>query len=287
MWEIEKKSLRVITLFKHRFFNKRIGILLLCQIFVLYYIIFGLNKIAASYQCQISPNVFPFLCSNYTFLLVLIFSVGYMYADVPFMNYSEINFLIREKRKGWLISQEIVMLLEAIAFSLSIWIIANLMIFPHALMSMEWNEIWYTMALTNIGLQASVLLNVDYEIIKQFSAIEANVLSILLLVLFIFLLGNIMLFLSQSISRGVSMAFMGIIGALLIIAENISINPWAIWLSPASWIRLDKLLNPNKSMYTPTYTESILVLTGILFVLVFLNYFRLKKKDFNFNNEVS
>lgn len=161
------------------------------------------------------------------------------------------------------------------------------MLLPHISMRMEWNEIWYTMALTNIGQQTSTHLVVDYEIIKHFSAIEANILSLFLLSIFIFLLGNIMLFLSQIISRGVSMAFMGIIGALLIIAENIPLNPWAIWLSPASWIRLDKLLNPNKSMYTPNCSEIIILLVGILWIMIVLNYFIVKKKNFGFNNEIS
>lgn len=210
--------------------------------------------------------VFVFNDIYYTFLSTIM-SLGMiaLCAGAPFLSQYQVHVLLRTGRKRWLRGQLAYLCVLALIYT-AFWAVCPLICALGRIeWSAEWGKIWSTLAFTDASTQQRIMLDVPYNILTQYSPVEALALSLALRFLYVFMLGMVV-FVGNLISRSCAGVVVGILMSLEdYLLTTTAFNKFFL-ASPLTLTRIS-MLDPRDIWFDPTPGEAFMVLGGAALAL--------------------
>lgn len=271
--------------FIKRFVSLKTGTLFLLQLFVLFVYLTPLKEYAEAIRYPVTPWLMPFLFSNVYFTFFFTCGAVYYYSDIPFMQHSEMYALIRAGRIKWGISKIAGIILGGFAFSAIEIVLSVLPLFPFVDWNTGWGKLLHTLSMTDAASQYGINLFVPYEILSNYSAIEAVGISFLIGGLVATFLGILMFFISLYFSRLTAICAAMFFAILSVVVYNIrGIYHWVIYLSPVSWLNL-MFIDKGNSQGFDMLSFCVFVLLAVIALGSILILWKLKSTDYDFVKE--
>lgn len=213
---------------------------------------------AVQMQYPCSPWVFPFMMSQYTFLLLFFLAAIYANADIPFMQYSNLYVLLRAGRKKWGAVQVCVLFLRALAVTAVTALCSAVTLLPAVEATADWGKLLRTLALGMLPDGFYLEYSILYEAIVKWSPAEAFVLTFLITALVVFFLYSAMFLVSLYTGRGSAVygAAFFIFSMFLILNTHPKIRHGLAKLVPVLWPEIARLYTPDYGYYwlpSPVY----------------------------------
>jgi hypothetical protein len=194
-------------------------------------------------QISIAPWMAPHIFSNQLFVTLFGFILCYMFADVPFMNRSELYWVLREGRGYWLVGKMGVIIVESILIGVWSALCGALIFIPHLTWDSGWGRVIYTITYSSeVQEEYWRLFNVTSSaLIEQYTPIQAELICILLITMVSVCIGITMFMLSIYTRRSVSVIF-GLMCASLHYAVGMMPQLMQLfYISPLTWLLVGKL----------------------------------------------
>lgn len=272
----------IFTDYKNSFLTKRVLVLFLLLFVVTHIFTAPLRQLSAGVGYKISAWSFPFLFFDMYYLLIFMFACIYFFSNVPFLNYHQIYRIVRTGKLRWGIHQIFNIIISAVLLMGAVFLMTELVLFPHASWENDWGKVIYTLSLTDIGEKYNVLLYFSYDIIKTYTPFQLVGKTLLIGILSISFLGNMMFMLSIYFSRTAALFAASLETAFIIMSENMYLFPQMVFFSPLSWIRLDKMLYLfQKNLPAPDISEMVLYLAGANLICIVLTLIKIRSIEYS------
>ena len=203
----------------------------------------------------------------YCTFLSTIMSLGMiaLCAGAPFLSQYQVQVLLRTGRKRWLRGQLAYLCVLALIYT-AFWAVCPLICALGRIeWSAEWGKIWSTLAFTEAATQQRIMLDVPYNILMQYSPVEALALSLALRFLYVFMLGMVV-FVGNLISRSCAGVVVGILMSLVDYLLTTTGFRQFFLASPLTLTRIS-MLDPRNIWFDPTPGEAFMALGGAALAL--------------------
>lgn len=225
----------------------------------------GFSTYAARLGAKIHPWLFSLLPGSGLNFLIIILPYILLICDAPFRNGQQQYVIQRVGKISWICGQFLFLLLTAILYATFLWVLSWFFLLPN----LEWNPEWGAVLRTAAKLKdygAYSDLQIDYEIIKTFSADFSSAWVYLMLICVLFLMGECMAFCNLFLSRGIGVALSI---AMLLFNLMICFQPYdrrpLVWVSPISWLNLSMMGRTNQGL--PSFSFSMVSILGLCFIV--------------------
>lgn len=207
---------------------------------------------------SISCWYFPFLfvsninCIFYYFALIL------MYCNAPYVEEHQMSLMLRSGRKQWFAGQILYTVMASFAFFVWMAVLSIIEYIPYVGFSTEWEGILMKLSQNPRAYGHGLYLNVPYEILQNYTPIQAFLLCFGINVGVGTLLGLLIFYVNLWKSRGYGAAVaLAWVALSDIVVQKVGMRRWMIILAPTSWT--------NLSLYCERVSR-----ISLGFVLVFL-----------------
>lgn len=260
-------------------------------ILVMFMVCFRYNKpvrdFAAKVNWPVSWCVFPFLMSQFSFLILFWFGIIYINTDVPFKQYINMYQIIRTGRKRWIAGQIGGIVIRSFLAVFLASIMSALTLYPHIEFTNDWGKGLRTLATENTVEGFNYYYRIYYDIFGEFTPVQLMLLTIIISILISVLLGILMFFLSLLLSRAVSVAsvMIFVIAIFWVINSNPSYRFKVACFVPAVWAEVARIATPDLGYYwLPSLSYIFLVLLSSNFVLGAVLVYQVKNIEFDWEN---
>lgn len=275
------QEIRMIFLdFKMNFFTKRVFVLLVLYYVLSHIFLMPLRDLSESMEYPVAPWTPVFLLSDMYFLLIFICGCIYYFSNTPFFTYEQIYRILRLGKVRWGIHKLAGILLGAVCLVASVWLVTECILLSCTEWDMGWGKLLYTLSLTDLA--DGIDFFVSYDVIKTYLPVQALGRCFGIGVLVIALLGNSMFAASLYFSRTAALAAASAEVATVIMYENMYRFPQMIYVSPVSWMRMDKMLSLyQNAMPALSVQEMAVVLVSANLVCAALILYKVRYIDFS------
>lgn len=246
----------------------------------------GLGKFVSESGENITPWLMPILLDHKTFATYYGFIVCYMFSDVPFMNRTELYWILREGRKLWCLEKIAVIVMEAVTLALLAMLLPLCFFIPNIQFSWEWGKVIYSLGFSNY---ASVQYNIyvgSSTIVTRYTPLQAMLLCFGLVVLVSVFVGLLLFIISLYGNRLMAIAVgVALMTMQLMIYAAPTFGRFS-YITPFYWCRLSTIGNYNMfGWYYPSlcYILLVSIIGGIL--CAFGIFRRTKHMEYVWNNE--
>lgn len=246
------------------------------------------RRFAAQVKHPCAPWVFPFLISQYTFLLCFFLGVIYVNADIPFMQYQNMYSLIRAGRKKWAMVKIAGLLVRSFFLTGIAFLCAGLTLFPWIEWVPEWGALMKNAAMGRIPQDIHFHYYFYYESMINKQPLQLVLETVAITSLVVFLLSLFLFTASLFINR--VFAVSGAVAQVLLIFFVINTHPMIrsqiAKFVPAIWPEVARIDTPDMGYYwLPPLSYMVTVtLTGIVLLCVLCVY-RISRVEFDWRNE--
>lgn len=287
MYKIKTFCRCLAQVFISRFFSVRSIVLLVIFLILTYMNVSQVKIICQQYDCSVSPWLLPFLMSSPYYLLTILLGILYFFSNVPFMQYTEMWKVIRLGRAKWTSIQIAYIILSSFAIMLLLYIFSVISIIPYINFEQNWGKVIHTIALTDVGWEVGLPIDISYDILVTYSGPQATFIIILIGGLVFSFIGLLMYTISIYFSRIIAVLVGGIVAISHLLVDNLKQLPALSLFSPSTWLRLTRLSTSigiaEKGMLAQRLPTIIFVVSvSILLIIVCTISIFIKIKSYDF-----
>ena len=240
----------------------------LWPILFLYAYYAGLRAFCLEYGVSVSCWSLPLLLGSYNTQCVFALGAAFLFCDIPFYDRNTMYIVIRSGRQPWIQGQIIYILTASVLYSLMLFIFGNLLLFPQLSLEMKWGAVLKTLAQTKIATDYGLPV-LSYTIMKRFSPLAANALSLLILALNAAIMGVVQLYLNARFFQGIGLFACVLISLTPLLPHKLAEHfIRAYHFAPPAWANIDLISWDGKGAFpTWQYVFAVLIILFILFVM--------------------
>lgn len=275
-----------------KIWNSKVGTFLL--IFLIYAWSFNQPylQFVKEQNYPISWCIFPFCMSSYFIVCLYYFGIVYVNSDMPFMQHANMYQVIRCGRKRWVLGQIAGIFVRSFVLTVTSAFIVVLPFIGHLEFTDDWGKVIYTLAstkrMTGFFADNFVEYNFFYDAIKTFTPLELMGITILICTLVFMFLGMAMFMVSLFFGKLWAVAGGFFLSCLLFVVENVpEYERLAVaHFVPLYWVEVALIETPNAGYYRlPSIPYMLTFLVVSIVVMAVLIYWKVKKIEFNWENE--
>lgn len=238
---------------------------------------------AANYP--ISLWTLPFLFQNVYMQFVYGISVVYFFSTVPFFQKNQMYAILRQGRTEWIICKCFRVVLSSFALAVTELLCSIIVLLPNVEMNWDWGKVLYSLSMTTAIDEYGIKIPIPYEIINNYSVMEAMLLVIFLLFGVTLMVGGIMFTVSMLFSRISAVVVGTVIAIFPIVVANVYYQLNAItFFSPFSWLDI-LLLDGTQGEIHPVLGQIVTIIMVVVLSCVYMLYKKVKSVDFVWTQE--
>lgn len=177
-----------------------------------------LGDLCVAYKTAVTPWVYPFIFWSHYYIFLFFTNLVLLFSDAPFMNETQLFYIIRSGKKKWFYGQVLYMLLSSFLYAIFIFFCTLILMIPYMKFSWEWGKI-----IESFSIQFASgfdFIGFSSTIIETFSPISALLVCLLLNTLAGLFLGLLIFNLNLIFQRGAGSACAIIILIFQYVLEN-------------------------------------------------------------------
>ena len=233
---------------------------------------------------RVSPWIFPFTFLSDVMAIYYGASLLLLFASAPFEDAHTPFLMIRTGKANWICGQVLYIWGCGVLLPLSIYVSELLILLPRMGISSGWGGVLKSLAADSdlparYGISPSGIFIVD-AVIKQYSPIEATMVTLLLAIAAAVFFGTLILLLNVAYKPGSGVVAAGILvfwSALSTYVGQFLYGKWIGYTRPLSWISLF-CLSPHAA-YAPSVSAAIAALIGLSLIFSALSVFLYCHRD--------
>ncbi len=261
-------------------FSIQTAFVLIVQYIIMDYYGREITSFSLEAGCKVTPWILPFLNANLVYSIISGITIVYFFSTVPFLQYKEMYVVLRQGRSNWLMSKIVRIIISSAFLTIMIALCSMLICAKNLSFSLDWGDVYNTIALTNAGSEYNITLEIPYQIVAEYEPIEAMFMNCVSMFLEMVIIGMVMFTLALCLSKTVSVAF-GTFACLIALAlENMRMtNTYMRIFAIDQWaylVNFEDVFGTN-GMLTLLFVTLLLVIVCTVIMLI-----RIRKIDFNF-----
>ncbi len=271
-------SIKVTTyLIKKELFTVKSAITLLLLAIFMFTLVEPIRNFVISIGIKTTPMISIFVFSDFTCQMLILIAFIFIISNAPFIDRFFPYVVSRTGARSFYIGTVLYLMLTAFFYVIFIVLLANLYLIGEETLVFSWGKIWGTIARTDAGELYGIQIGISDQIIGNYDAVRALVLSI-----FLEWLGLVWLSICACSFNATFKNKSGIIiASLFVFLDTMIYNSWSYYaylLSPVSLINIESYTGMyNAYGITPIYAAAFFTVTLILFAIIFVKGSRLEK----------
>ena len=241
----------------------------------------GIGEYCVTQNTAISPWIYPFIFTTNYYILLFFFNFILLLADAPFMDETQLFYILRCGRKKWYAGQILYVVIASVLYFSSVFILTLIWLAPYMKWQSGWGKILTTMAIKGTGNNA-IDISIGQGIIEKYSPVSAFAISFVLCVLAGIFLGILMFVMNLMFKRGSGLAAASILVMLQFFIYFEISGRFLRLISPISWMNLS-YINDTSLGYPIWYP--FLGLTGLIMVLSAIGFWKIHSLSFEVQEE--
>lgn len=246
----------------------------------------GIDRFMIDKQEWITPWMAPHFFNNKFFVTFYGFIVCYMYSDVPFMNRSELYYVLRKGRRVWCAEKIFAIIMEAFTLTLITYIASVVVFIPMLQLQTDWGKVIHTLAYSNNLWEYNIIGNPSAVIIAKYSPLQAMSICFVMVWLVSSVIGILMFGISLYWNRVAAISAAVIVTGLNMSEGNYITSAWLPYLTPFNWCRIGL---HGETIFLDSYYPSLYVCLGLCCALLICGIIAIMKKaghiEFVWNKE--
>lgn len=250
-----------------------------------YYTFAGMSKVAAHFDLNSAPWVFPFFLGNPIMFVIMGSLTTLFYCNAPFADAHTPFLIVRTGRRNWIIGQMIYIYLSSFIYTSCFFLLSILMLLPRIEFTTEWGTLLHTISKSPIEVmeQAGTIISFvpHEELLELLTPIQATALAFLLFWLVTAFVGVLICSFNIVIGRMSGIVAAGVFTSIAYFSSflgTFSIGLWLYYLSPISWSSIS-YLDWYKTGAIPTPKYAIICLFVAIVILSVISVIGFCKKD--------
>lgn len=233
--------------------------------------------LADSVEENVTPWLIPFIMSDSYMIIVIFVCAVLLFCDAPFTDEQQPYIIIRSNKIYWATGQILYIIVSGFIFSVFLFISVCINLIGVIDFSTDWGKIIGTLAQTDAGSQFNSYIFFDYSIMISFSAINATIITLILVWMTSVFIGLLVFFINTYLNSiiGPIVAFALVLFQYLLPIIRID---FLYYFSPISWVNLRNIDFKGISFY-PSFEFIIITLSVLIFVLILLVLVSYKKSE--------
>lgn len=267
------------------FFSSRLLVFILFQMTINHFYSRNIIRFVEAANYPISIWTLPFLFQNVYIQFIYGISVVYFFSTVPFFQQSQMYTVLRQGRKEWIICKCLRIFLTSFALSMAEFLCSIIVLVPNVELTQDWGKVLYSLSMTTAIDEYNINIPIPYEMINNYSAIEAMMLVIILLFGVTLITGYIMFTVSMLFSRVIAVIAGTTMAILPIVVANIYYQLNEItFFSPFSWLDI-LMLDGTKGKIHPYIWQISIIILVVAVGCTCILYKKVKSVDFIWTKE--
>lgn len=269
---------------KQKVFTARTGAFTIIMFLICWYYNAPLRQCAADMEYPCAIWVFPFLMSQYTFLIMFFFGVIYANADIPFMQYSNMYHLIRAGRRRWSVAQLSGLLFRSLALVLVTFFCSVVTLLPGIDITADWGKLLRSIGMGMVITNGELKYSFFYEIMIKLSPVQTICITGAITVLVVFLVSVSMFLVSLYVSRiaAISGATFYIFLIFFVLNMHPKIRNTLALFIPTVWPEVARMYTPDTGYYwLPPLSYMFVFLIVNIVIVVFWIFRRIGNVEFD------
>nr|MDE6566523.1 hypothetical protein [Lachnospiraceae bacterium] len=198
----------------------------------------GIDRLMIDTGEWITPWMAPHFFDNKYFVTFYGFIVCYLFSDVPFMNRSELYFVMRKGRHVWCMEKIFAIIMLAFSFS-ALTILASVLVFvPMLRFEAGWGKIIHTLAYSRNLLEYNIIGNPSPVILSKYTPLQAMLVCFSLVGLVSSMIGLLMFVISLYGSRIAAVSVSVILTGMNLSEGMFITSAWLPYVTPFNWCRM-------------------------------------------------
>ncbi len=246
----------------------------------------GIGRLMQETNERITPWMAPHFFNNRYFVTFYGLIICYLFSDVPFMNRSELYFIMRKGRPVWCMEKMLLIVMQAFTFS-ALAIIASVLVFaPMVQFDEGWGKIIHTLAYSQ-NMYGYPLMCIPSTIIMiNYTPIKAMLMCFVLVGLVSSMVGLLMMFLSLYANRLVAVAVTVVVTGLTLADNSFITMSWPPYVTPFNWCRMGLYEEAIfLTRYYPSLQTCLCICSVVMVVCIIGILFKTKHMEFDWNKE--
>lgn len=272
----------MLRLYSNRFFTTVVLVLI-----VEYGMTMNLDKFMDDMNVKITPWMAPHFFSNTVFVSLFSFILCYMFSDVPFMNKTELYWVLRLGRVKWCINKIIVIIIQSFVFGIISMFGATVVFVPRLVLQNEWGKVIYTISnSTEICIKYQIYASGSKKIILNYTPLQAMGLCLLLIFLVSAFVGLLMFAVSLYSNRFCAVIVaMGLANIQLLLNYKPELMS-LYYFSPFTWLLIGCLGERSfGEKFFPSISYVICASTICILICIFFILIKIKRNEFDWYKE--
>lgn len=267
------------------FASSRLLLFVLFQLTIIHFYSRNVIQFVEAANYPITLWILPFLFQNVYMQFVYGISVVYFFSTVPFFQKNQMYAILRQGRTEWIICKYLRIVLSSFALVVTELLCSIIVLLPKVELNWDWGKVLYSLSMTTAIDEYGIKIPIPYEIINNYSAIEAMLLVIFLMFGVTLMLGGIMFAVSMLFSR-ISAVIVGTVIAIFpIVVANIYYQLNEItFFSPFSWLDI-LLIDGTRGGIYPALGQIVTVMLVVVISCGYMLYKKVKRVDFVWTQE--
>lgn len=271
--------------FINSFFKTRLLCFVLVQFVIIHHALEGFLDFCQHVRCPATPYVLLFLIQNFYFIMIYGLCCVYIFAEVPYMQSQQLYLIMRMGRVKWLWDKLLKVWLTSFFLVVVEAALTVLVMIRCAKWSLEWGDVWYSLALTDATYEYDMSIGVPYKIINSYTPMQAMGKTLLLMFVITGLIGIFMYVWSLFFSRSSAVILAGIFCVMTLVYINLGSQfPFLSFLTPLEWMDL-MLLDGQLSKLHPTFLGVVIGVILFFICVAALATRKIKFMDIHLVNE--
>lgn len=228
---------------------------------------------------EASPYGIIFLMDQRNFVLLFFLGIAFAFSDLPFVNKATKYTVLRTGVPIWTVSQICYLWLGSVFLTIISVGISLIPLIGQIVLQDGWGKIYGTLAQTTAGEVFGISLQVSYQIILDYTPIEALLYVFVILILLSCLIGKVLFLFGLWYKRVIGTTI--VVGMILFSAVLDLLGGYKpLFFSPISWVSLSNLTE-FRGNGLPIFQDVFVTLLLLHIVLSVIIYRKSYKEDFN------
>ncbi len=257
---------------------------LLWFVFLIGFIIMKIRTFCISTGIKSAPWLLPLLTEETGNQMFIIIGTIMLFCDAPFLNANSEWQILRAGRKNWYWGNMLYIGLLSLAYAVILGMIPMILMVPHVEWMSGWGKILGSLAQTSAAAQLGID-QLNYNIMAQYSSVQAMVLTILPIWLNAVLIGVVNYAFNLIIKKGAGMAISVIIGLSPLLMTKLARFKIGYYAAPPLWMSLAYYSKDGYGYY-PSFGYVYGVLLCAIGVCMLIAFWGVKKMDLNTVEEI-
>lgn len=248
----------------------------------------GVAEMCLDNGYRISPWLLPFYINNYYTIFMYVIALVILFSQAPFCDTTTPFTMIRTGKLSWCIGQVLYIIGASFVFVAATYGLLLLFIAPGMGYSADWGGVIEGLAEDDSLLREyNSYIGISGSIVREYTAIEATVLTFLLMWLTASLIGSMMLLFNILFRRGIGMVAVGVVAGWTWFASHIGMFTYGFWMAKTTllnWCSLHSMSPVNS--YGVTLSTAVTVELVLMAVCIGISIPVFCKRDTQFEKNL-